>query len=174
VIATNSTMESKITALVTVNGNPVVGANVTFATNASNLSSSWAVTNASGAAWVYLNASMSPTVANVTAIWINTLNWTTVRITNLYVTTDKLSYSPNETVHISGFLRHLNGTPIQGGIVTINITAPNGTVWSVDSTITDSEGWFTYDFELGNSAPGTYTIMAKYEDYVEICTFTVV
>jgi len=169
VIATNSTMKSKITAIVTLDGNPVVGANVTFTTNASNLSSSWAITNATGAAWVYLNASMSPTVANVTATWINTLNWTTVRITNLYVTTDKTSYTQTENVTISGLLRDDYGAPIPRVNVTISIVASNGTVvWSVNAT-TDSDGAYAYDLDLQliPATPDTYTVEVTYLTYEE-------
>jgi len=168
VIATNSPMYSTITAVVMKSGNPVVGENVTFATTAGSLSSSLATTDDTGTARVYLTAGMYPTTATVTATWITISGSTTVRFTNLYVTTDRQSYAQNDTVKISGLLRDVNGTPIKGVVVSLNVTASNGTViWSFSSTQTDSNGAFTYDLQLINATPDTYTIIATYKTYEE-------
>jgi len=175
VIAVNSTMKSRITATVTVGATPIVGANVTFTTNSSSLSSLWAITDAAGAASVYLDAGTYPATANVTATWINTFGSAIVRFTNLYVTTDKQIYTQNDTVKISGLLRDDIGAPIQGVVVSLNITASNGTViWSVNSTPTDIDGAFTYDLQLVNATRDTYIIIANWQTYEEkYCKFTV-
>jgi len=168
VIATNSPMYSTITAVVMKGGAPVIGENVTFTTTAGSLSSSWATTDDTGTATVDLTAGMYPATATVTATWITISGSTNVRFTNLYVTTDRQSYAQNDTVKISGLLRDVNGTPIEGVVVSLNITSSNGTViWSVSSTQTDSNGAFTYDLQLINATPDTYTVIATYQTYEE-------
>jgi hypothetical protein len=168
VIPTNSTVNSIITALVKLGTNPYQGANVTFTTTAGSLSRYWAITNASGMAAVNLAASASPTTASVTAAWMNSRNSTTVRFTNLFITTDRQQYAQNDMVKISGFLRYENGTAIQGVAVSLNVTASNGTViWSVTSSQTDVNGAFTYDLQLINASLDTYAIVATYQSYEE-------
>jgi len=175
VIPTNSTTQSIITALVKLGANPVAGANVTFTTDAGSLSSSWAITDVNGEAIANLTSSMSPENATVNATWMNASGSTIVRFTNLYVTTDRPTYAQNDTVKISGLLRFLNGTPIEGVAVSINITASNGTVvWSMSSSLTDSYGLFTCDLQLISATPDIYTITVTYQSFEEkYHTFTV-
>jgi len=174
-VAINSTMNSTITAQVTASGTPIVGVTVTFTTNAGSLTAPSAITDANGVARVNLTAGILPTIANVTTIWINTLGYTTVRFTNLYITTNKPTYFPHDNVTVSGLLRDVNGAIIQGVVVSISVSAPNGTVISSEnSTPTDSNGAFIYEFQLPiNATLGTYTITAACQTYEEKYQFTV-
>jgi len=175
VIATNSTMNSTITTVVKLGANPYAGANVAFTTTAGSLSAQSAITDVNGIAKVYLTAGMLPENATVTATWITITDSEIVRFTNLYVITDRQSYARNDTVKISGLLRNVNGMPIQGAVISINIAASNGTIiWSVNTNPTDSDGLFTYDLQLIDATPDTYTILATYQAYEErYCSFVV-
>jgi len=176
-IPTSSTIYSTITALVLNKyGNPVFDANVTFTTDLGTLSSPWAITDANGIATVTLYPSITSGTATVTATWETLSDTTTVTITSdpLYVTTDRPTYSQNDTVNIYGLLRFVNGTPIANAIINLNVTDPSGaSIW--DTTVTTgSDGMFTSSFELVNAVQGTYTVYAKYEEeYVATSIFDV-
>ncbi len=168
IIATNSTMTSTITAMVKLGTFPSSGIVVTFTSDAGTLSAPTAITDANGIALVTLAPSMVPALANVTAAWLDLREVASIRVTKLYVATDRQTYAQNDTVMISGLLRDDSGGPIQGTVVSIDIAASNGTViWSMVSNPTDLDGAFTHDLVLVNASPDTYTVIVTYQTYQE-------
>jgi adhesin/invasin len=161
-LATGSTMNSTIAALVLLNGIPQVNTPVTFSTNMSGLSSTTATTNASGIATITLFPGATPGTANVSASWQDLSNST---IVNIVQGTIVVSAAPNIiaaassmtstiTAHIT-----LDSIPVSNRLVTFTTNLGN---LSTTSATTNSSGDATVILNP-ESITGTATITAMWE-----------
>lgn len=78
------------------------------------------------------------------------------------VTTDKRTYSPGETVTITGFVKE-GAIPIPSVWVNVEVKDPSGKLAFTDVVKTASDGSFKTSFRLAqNAAVGVYTVKAYY------------
>jgi len=167
-ISVNSTMNSTITAMVYLNGNPVANVNVTFTTDLGTLSSSWAITDANGIATVMLYPSTSPGTAIVEATWVGLGNSTTVILNVIPValftesaetvyTGEIISFNASDSYDPDGSITSYlwdfgDGTNATG--VTANHTYVDDGVYTVTLTVTDDRG-------ATDSANATKTVLNR-------------
>jgi len=77
------------------------------------------------------------------------------------VSTDKPSYTPGEQVVVSGYVL-LDGTPVGGALVAIQVSDPSGNPIVSRTRSTDSSGAYSVAFNLPlNAQEGTYTVYAS-------------
>ena len=127
-----------------VNNAPVVGSTVTFATTRGTLSSSTAVTNASGDATVSVSASnaggavVSATSGSSTA-QLN-LEFVATTPTQIDVQPSIFTLAPTQTSNITAVVRDAAGNLVKNKTVVFTLSDVTGGTLSVGSAITDSQG----------------------------------
>jgi uncharacterized GH25 family protein len=143
-IAADSTMNSTITARVTLNGNPVPGETVTFTADAlpsmGILSSTTAITNNQGEAYVTFTPGTETGTANITATWgtLNQSTFVTVSIADVSIQALPLIITANSsetseiTVHVL-----IEGTPVANASVTFATNSTQATLMPIISQTDD-------------------------------------
>jgi uncharacterized GH25 family protein len=171
-LAADSTMNSTITARVTLNGNPVPGETVTFTTDAlpslGILSSTTAIANNQGEAYVTFTPGTDTGTTTITATWgtLNQSTFVTVSIADVSIQALPLIITANSpetseiTVHVL-----IDGTPVANASVTFATNSTQATLMPVLSQ-TDDLGIATTTLWPGTTSEYV-EVTATWEKYTD-------
>lgn len=149
------------------NGNPMPGVSVTFSTNLGTLGTPATVTTASSGQATDTVTSTAVGTATVTASAAGISTGNTASVTFAAVTvnpyaltvhTDRTSYTPGQTIDITGTITE-GGSPVPGVTVTGTVYDPNANNQEALQTTSDANGAFTATATVGSTwSLGTYTV----------------